>query len=453
MGAPPRVVGPPRSGGRALRLTAGMATTPRPRPRLGRAFTALWSASALSNLADGVLKIAVPLAAVRLTDSPLLLGGLGMALSLPWLLLALPVGAIADRVDRRHAMLAANTGRAVVVALLTLAFATDLASIWLLYAAAFVVGIAEVLYDTTAQSVLPQVVGKDALPTANARLQGVEIATNQFVGPPLGGWLVGIGVALAIGAPAALWTLAVVALLGMRGNYRPARDGGATAQPLVRSLRADIREGLGFLLRNRVLRSLAMMTGLANLASSASGAVFVLFAVGPASRMGLTEPQFGLLTTASAAGAIAGSLVAGRITGRLGRARSIAASMVTFVVMAGTPALTANPWLVGAAWALGGFGIMVWNVIVVSLRQSITPNALLGRVNSCYRLLAWGTMPVGALVGGAIGEALGLRAVFVTGAALAAAAMLGLRAVTDHAIAAAEESAGAHTGTDPRARP
>lgn len=418
-----------------------MPTTSRPRPRLGRAFTALFSASALSNLADGVLKIAVPLAAVRLTDSPLLLGGLGMALSLPWLLFALPVGAIADRVDRRHAMLAATIGRAVVVALVTLAFTTDLASIWLLYAGAFVIGIAEVLYDTTAQSVLPQVVGRDALPTANARLQGVEIATNQFVGPPLGGWLVGIGVALAIGTPAVLWTLAVVALARMRGSYRPARDVGRTAQPFVRSLRADIREGLGFLLQSRVLRSLAMMTGLANLASAAAGAVFVLFAVGSGSPMGLTEPQFGLLTTASAAGAILGSVLAGRVTARLGRARSIAAATVAFVVMAGTPALTANPWLIGAAWALGGFGVMVWNVIVVSLRQSITPDALLGRVNSCYRLLAWGTMPVGALLGGAIGEALGLRAVFVTAAVLAASATLGLRAVTDRAIADAEEAA------------
>lgn len=227
----------------------------------------------------------------------------------------------------------------------------------------------------------------------------------------------------------------------MRGSYRPARDVGRTAQPFVRSLRADIREGLGFLLQSRVLRSLAMMTGLANLASAAAGAVFVLFAVGSGSPMGLTEPQFGLLTTASAAGAILGSVLAGRVTARLGRARSIAAATVAFVVMAGTPTLTANPWLIGAAWALGGFGVMVWNVIVVSLRQSITPDALLGRVNSCYRLLAWGTMPVGALLGGAIGEALGLRAVFVTAAVLAASATLGLRAVTDRAIADAEEAA------------
>ena len=424
-------------------LTAPVPTarTAAPPPGLGRAFTLLWSASALSNLADGVLKIAVPLAAVQLTDSPLLLGGLGMALSLPWLLFALPVGAIADRVDRRTAMLVANVGRAVVVTLLTLVFATGLASIWLLYAAAFVVGIAEVLYDTTAQSVLPQVVAKDALPRANARLQGVEIATNQFVGPPLGGWLVGIAVALAVGAPAALWVLAVGALAAMPGRYRPGRDDDGDRSPLLRALRGDIREGLGFLLGNRVLRSLALMTGLANLASAASGAVFVLFAVGPGSRMGLTEPQFGLLTTASAAGAILGSLVAGQVTARLGRARSIALAMVTFVVMAGTPALTASPWLVGTAWALGGLGVMVWNVIVVSLRQAITPDALLGRVNSCYRLLAWGTMPVGALVGGAIGEAFGLRAVFATGAVLAAAAMLGLRAVTDGGIADAEAAA------------
>ncbi|MCL2596019.1 MAG: MFS transporter, partial [Promicromonosporaceae bacterium] len=252
---------------------------------LGWAFTKLWSATAFSNLADGILKTAAPLAAVRLTDSPLLLGGLAAALYLPWLLFSLPAGVIADRADRRKVMLAGQAVRIIVATLVTLAFVTDIASIYLLYVAAFLIGTAEVLYDITAQAILPQVVSKKALSKANARQQGVEIATNQFIGPPLGGLMVGASVALAMGVPAALWVLAFGLLAWMPGRYRPQRiiaTGGDT--PAVSNWRArlyaDVREGLGYLFRHRILRTLALMTGLANLATAATGAVFVLFAVG-----------------------------------------------------------------------------------------------------------------------------------------------------------------------------
>jgi hypothetical protein len=158
--------------------------------RLGLPYWQLWSASSLSNLADGLVKIALPLVAVTLTDSPGLVAGMALAVTLPWLLFALPAGALADRVDRRVAMVIANVVRAAGVAVLAVALVLGLesspAAIWALYAVALLLGTAETIYDTCAQSILPQVVARDQLPRANGRLLAAELTANEFVGPPLG---------------------------------------------------------------------------------------------------------------------------------------------------------------------------------------------------------------------------------------------------------------------------
>jgi MFS family permease len=158
--------------------------------RLGLPFWQLWSASTLSNLADGLVKVALPLVAVTLTDSPGLVAGLTLAVTLPWLLFALPAGVLADRVDRRIAMVTANVVRGAAVAVLAVAVLLGLessaAAIWALYAVALLLGTAETVYDTSAQSILPQVVPRDRLPRANGRLIAAELTANEFVGPPWG---------------------------------------------------------------------------------------------------------------------------------------------------------------------------------------------------------------------------------------------------------------------------
>ena len=288
---------------------------------LGSGFWRLWASSGLSNLADGAFKVALPLVAIRFTDSPVLIAGLALALSLPWLLFALQAGALADRVDRRWAMLGANIARASLIAVLVLAAGFGVGSIWVLYVVAFCVGIAETVYDTSAQSILPQLVSRDLLSRANGRLYAVELTANQFLGPPLGGLLVAVGTVVAFAAPAALWLAAVGALLLVRGNFRIERGGRTT-------MRADIAEGLRFLWRHRILRTLAIMTGVFNLASNAMFAVFVLYAVGPRSAMGLTDPLFGVLLTATAAGSLVGSFLAERVERRLGRSRSLMVGII-----------------------------------------------------------------------------------------------------------------------------
>jgi MFS family permease len=396
-------------------------------PPTGAGFRCLWTSSGLSNLADGTFKVALPLVAVHTTREPTLIAGLVFALTLPWLVFALPAGALTDRFDRRRTMLWANATRAALVAVLAVAMASGWASIWLLYAVAFAAGVAETLYDTSAQSLLPQLVDRDRLPRANARLFAVELTAHEFVGPPVAGLLVAAGAVAAFTAPAALWLVALAALWSVRGTFKVHREHRTT-------LRADIAEGLRFLLRHRLLRGLAVVVGLFNVANTASGAVLVLHAVGPGSAMGLTGQVFGLLLTAPAVGSLIGSLAAERVIAALGRGRSLAFGFVAGTLMVAAPAVTADPYAVAAAFAVAGCGIAVLNVVAVSLRQHVTPDRLLGRVNSAYRLVAWGTMPLGAAIGGGLAQAFGLRAVFVIMTGVSLVALVGLTAATERKI-------------------
>ena len=421
-----------------------MSTDSVPIGPLGRPFWTLWAASAASNLADGVFKVVVPLIAVTLTRDPVMVAGVAVAASLPWLLFALPAGALVDRMDRRRVMLGANLVRGGVLAILTLGVSIGSSSIWPLYAAAVAIGCAEVMYDTSAQSILPQVVRRAQLPRANSRLYAAELTSNEFVGPPLGGLLVGLGFVVALLFPSAAWLVAVAALWQVRGNFRVARTTRTT-------MRADIAEGLRFLWSQPVLRTLAVMTGVSNFAGNAVFAILVLYAVGPQSAMGLTATGYGLLLTASALGALLGSLVAERVVRRIGRSAALGVTLVGGTLMSLGPALTTNPFIIGAGYLVGGFTIAIWNITVVSLRQGITPAGLLGRLNSAYRLLAWGMIPLGALAGGVLARWLGLRPVFWIMAAVVAG-LLGLMPLVSNARLDAADRSAADTG-DPDAPP
>lgn len=398
---------------------------------LGATYWRLWGASGLSNLADGTLKVALPLVAIQFTQSPSLIAGLAFALTLPWLLFALPAGALADRFDRRRIMLGANVLRSVLLGLLVAAVVVDLASIWVLYIVALGIGIAETLYDTSAQSILPQIVERKQLSRANGRLYAAEVTANQFIGPPLGGFLAAAGAAAAFATPAGLWLCALGVLLLVKGNFRIIRDEPTT-------MRVDIAEGLRFLWRHRLLRTMAVMTGGFNFASNAAFAVLVLFAVGPTSEMGLSEVGFGLLLTATAAGSLVGSFISEWIEQRLGRSRSLILAILAGALLIGSPALTSNPYLLGLAFFVGGLSLVLANVIMVSLRQRITPDRLLGRINSGYRLVAWGTMPLGAAAGGLLAEWFGLQIMYgIMG--LLVLGLLGLMPIlTDKALDEAE---------------
>jgi MFS family permease len=405
---------------------------------LGRRYWTLWASSAFANLGDGVLQVAIALIAVDLTRSPGLVAGVALANKLPWLFLALPAGALADRLDRRMTMLWANAARVALIGGLAAAAAVDAASIGLLYAVSLGLGIAEVLFDTSSQTIMPAVVDKPDLSRANGRLFAAELVMNQFVGPPLGGYLMAAAAAAAVGVSAGTYAVAFVALLALRGTYRTTRSG-----PAVR-LRTDIAEGVRYLMRHRLLRTLGWLLGAQNLLTSAGAAVFVLYATSDDYGLGLSDEGVGLLFTVMAVGGVAGSFVGAPLERRMGRS-----AVLTLCVVAGgvawlIPGVSRNVVLVALGFILTGTASM-WNVVTVSLRQRVIPDELLGRVNSAYRLLGWGSLPIGAGLGGLVGELLGVRAVFVFSAALLLVLVVPLRrVVTDDAIAAAEAAADAH---------
>jgi MFS family permease len=394
-------------------------------------FWRLLGASAASNLADGIFFIVLPLVALRFTDSPMLIAGLALVSRLPWLVFVLIAGALADRLDRRQTMRTVQLFRVGMVGLLAVLALTGGLSLPVLYVAALLLGIGETFFDTAAQSILPSIVDRDRLATANGRLYGVELVMNQFVGPPLGGLLIVASIPLALGASVAGYALAAVGLTLVVGSFRPVREGPPTR------ITADIAEGLRYLLRHRVLRTLAAMVGVMNLASSATAAIFVLYAVAPGP-MGLSEPEFGILSTTFAIGSLAGSFAAAPLERRFGRVPLLFASVVAIGVSMAVPGFTTSAWAVGLSFVVAGFLVVVWNVITVSLRQRIVPDRLLGRLNAAYRLLAWGSQPIGALLGGVIGAAIGLPAVFILAGILGLTLVLTRVVITEEALRSAE---------------
>lgn len=241
------------------------------------------------------------------------------------------------------------------------------------------------------------------------------------------------GVALAFGTPVLLWVAAIGMLLLLRGRFRADR-------PERTTIRADIAEGLRFLGRSTLLRTLAIMVGVFNFASSAVYTVFVLYAVGPQSAMKLTDPAYGLLLTASAIGSVLGTFLAEPAERLLGRARALTLTVIGSLFTVATPFFTANPFLIAGGMLIGGITVSVWNVITVSLRQRVTPTRLLGRLNSAYRLLAWGTMPLGALAGGLIGQLFGVRWVFLVMGILVVLQLIPMIWITDRRMDEAESA-------------
>ncbi len=401
---------------------------------LGPNYRKLWSASAVSNLADGIFVVALPLIAVSLTTSPALVAGVSIAGRLPWLVFVLFAGALADRLDRRVTMRNVQVMRVLLVgAMVVLAVAGGL-SLPVLYAAAFVLGIGETLFDTAAQSIMPNIVPKALLSRANSRLYAVELTMNAFVGPPVGGFLVAISVPLALSGSVLGYGLAAVGLVLIVGTFKPTREGPQ------RSMMGQIRDGFDFLWHNQVLRPLAIMVAVSNLANSAVVAIFVLFAVAPGP-MRLSAVGYGLLITSMAVGGIIGSVLEERVEARIGRSNVLFGVVIVSGITTLIPALTSSVAVVAAGMVAMGASFMMWNIITVSLRQRITPDQLLGRMNATYRLFAWGVMPIGALLGGLLAEVLGLRAVFVAAALVSFAMLYFRRYLTDTRLDAAERPA------------
>ncbi len=376
-----------------------------PQAPLGSKFTRVWSASTLSNLGDGVFLVAVPLLAASLTRDPFLISLVAMAGQLPWLVFSFFSGTLVDRWDRKTVMWTTDVYRMVVVGLLAVGIMMDWVTIPVLAVAGFSLSLGEVLFDNASQTILPAVVSTENLERANGRLISARVVTNNFLGNPLGGLLFRVGRSVPFVMDAVSFGVSAVLIKTMSGSF------GADDKPDATFFQ-EVKEGIRWLWNHTLLRTMSIEVGILNFWFMAQGAIFVLHVQ---DNFGLDDVGFGLLLGIGGVGAFLASLVASRIAD----AAPVGPLLFTIIAASGiamfVTGATSSPYIAGGAIAISAAATTVWNIVTVSLRQAITPNRLLGRINSAYQIPAMGAVPLGALAGGVVATVWGVRSPMLVG--------------------------------------
>ncbi|MGC5033668.1 MFS transporter [Micromonospora sp. DT229] len=407
-----------------------------------RSFRLLLTSTSISGLGDGVRFAALPLLAASISRDPLLVAAVTVAGQLPWVIVGPVTGVLTDRLDRWRLLWQVAAVQAVIMAVFTALAGVGAAGIAVIMVAAFVMTSAETLSTNVAAAVVPDLVGRRDLPRANSWLQGAQFVTSDLVGLGLGAILFSVAHLLPFVLDAVTFVVAAVLLLLVRppNGLRVT----PTAPVTVASVRADIVEGLRWLGRHRLLRTLCVLLALANFAVVGVMSIAVLYAL---EVLGVGAPVYGLLMMIVALGGVLGLLAAAPLTARLGMARTV---QLTFAI---TPlpflvtGLTTQPLVAAAAFFFVGAGISMGNVVTVSLRQRVVPRELFGRVNSSFRLVALGLGPLGGAFAGVLASVTNLRAPFLLGAAVfVVVAVVAWLVVTPAAVAAAEAEAGVDDG-------
>ena len=377
-----------------------------------RNFNLLLTASTFSNLADGIAGFAYPWLFSLLTRDPLLISIVSVLVNLPRLIFVLYAGVIADKFNRQKILIYTRLGQVFLTSMFILLIFINLDSIpkavqfnepqfeskFLIistaYLLAFMFGLLEVTRDNAAQAFLPQIVSKDNLPKANGRLFGIEIVTNNFLGTPVGGFLIGLSLITTFIFDTLLMLASVFFIIGIKGKFE--RPGQNSKEQNTSEM---IKEGVNWLKNNTLLKRLAIYTGVANFFGSMQFPIMILFAQ---ELIGLNAIQYSFLAYGAAIGGLVGSQLANKVNARFEESKTLLISVALFGIGMFAPYVTSNPFVIAGSFGLSSFGSVLWNVQAVSIRQSLIPDNLLGRVNSVYRLLALGLNPIGALFGGAL---------------------------------------------------
>lgn len=376
--------------------------------KLGPEFRRIWFGNASSNLADGVTFVAMPLLAATLTRDPLLISGLSAAYAVPRIIAVLFAGVMIDRGDRRRLLHLSNYSRALVFALLAVLILSDLLTLPTLYLAFALVGIIETVSDSSAFAVLPQAVPARGLDRANSQIAATQIVVDEFVGPPVGGFLFGLAPVAPIIANAFSFLGAGMGYQALRGDYRQEYESGP-------SMVEEIREGAVWLWRNHIVRTLVAVGAVASIAYMIPFSYLVLYS---SEVLGLDPTGYGLLLAFSALGGLLGAWSASRMREVLGYCRSIVIALTTGAASFVTIFFVDHLVVVAVALAVYIWHSVVWNVLASSMRQKITPNRLMGRVGSVSRLLGLSGLAAGALIGGALASLVDLAFPFLVAGAL-----------------------------------
>ncbi|EON23202.1 MULTISPECIES: MFS transporter [Nocardioides] len=369
--------------------------------RLGVSFRWLVASSWTTNIGDGLMMAAGPLLVASQTHDPVLVAAAAIARQLPWLLFGLVAGALADRLDRRVVVMAMDGARTIVLVGLCAVIYSGQVNIWLVLAAMFLVGVAEVFADTTTSTLMPMLVDKRDLGIANARIQFGFLTANQLIGPALGALLFAAGMVW----PFLIQTICVG--LGVVLVSQIATPKGAVRAHVDTHVRQDIVEGVRWLAGNGPVRTLALVIVAFNITWAAPWSVLVLWTL---ERVGIGEAGFGLLTTASALGGLLGTFAYGRIEKRVPLATLMRAVLLCEVVFHLAMAFTTSPYAAYPLMFFFGAYAFVWGTLSNAVRQRAVPTEFQGRVGSVYMLCVMGGMLIGSLLGGLIAQQWGVTA-------------------------------------------
>jgi MFS family permease len=368
----------------------------------------------VSNLSDGILIAAAPLLAISLTDSTVLISAIGAMVMLPWLLFAIPIGVLVDRVDRRFIMAGANATRSAVVGVLALLIATDQVTIYWLLVASFVIGVCEVAADTTAQSLIPQILEEKNFEKGNSRLQISETVIQGFVGAPLSGFIYAIAIALPFFINSL--GLAVASLLALSIPIKYLQDVRKDdVEKEKKKFVADMKFGIRYLFNEKVLRRLVVTTASIGVCYSMGMATMVLFII---KELELPKQLFGVVLTIQGIGAVMGAFMAPRLSKKFGRSRVMTFGITSSSLVLLLQGFSPNIYVFVALATFGAFAVSQWNILLMATYQTVIPNELYGRIHGTRRTLVWGMMPIGSLLGGVLAH-YSLRLPMYVGGAIA----------------------------------
>lgn len=382
------------------------------------------SAAGAVGFSDGMLRAILPLLAATVTLEPAAVAGVTFFFSLPWLIVSIPFGPIVDRYDPVLLMRLINLSRFVGIGLLLGAVGLGGDGLPLLYAGALVLGSAETLYEMCAQVVVPRYVDKENLARKNGHLFGVTSCLGGFVGPAVGGLLVGLAAAWAVGLSALGYVVGVLILLLVPTTPRLSR-------PERPRFLLQVKEGFTYLKEDRSLLSLAIIGGAATVCWYAWTAIFVLAVVDP-TLLGLEPSAYGIFLAVMAAGSVTGAFLIGPARKAMSMRVLLILSLAGWAIWFIAVGVTSNIYLIGAALFIGGLSGVTWNVLTITLRQTTVPHELLGRVTAVYRTITRGGRPLGALFGGIIATTFGLQSAFVALGIATALLVLPLALVLRH---------------------